>query len=358
MSIPALALALSLLAPAAPEAGAPLDLRLDAGWNAALGKIERAGEGLLIEGDPENGQAVVLWQGLGIDASRYRYVTVEHGGLAPRQALSLYVRTADGEHAIDIPETARSATVALTEAAGWRGTVSEVGLVLGPQGNIPTLGEPPRFELRRLRMEPAGAGAAWRERATRALRITGWTGLSINVLPGGMLTAAGGAMVFVAVLLAALSRGRRKRVALALLVGGLLVVELATGRQLVEQRRETAQVVAARDAQQRPRDLDWELVEFAARLRPVASALGPQTRFEIVSGDPFVAARLRYHLLPWRVTPAATAPGPDLPGCAIRIGDQQAPVQARALALAQTSFGPLQATVAKEDPECSSASPP
>ena len=306
-------------------------------WAAPVGAVAAQGAALALRGEPGVEQAVVVWPGLSLDAAAFAYATVTHDGLAPRHELSLYFRNADGEHVIELPRTQGRATIAIDAASGWQGTVTEVGLVYGPDGNVPTLLADNTVRIRSLALEPATPAARARAVATRWSRIEPRRGSDNNLLLGGGPVAVCGALLAIALVLAAVLRGRVRRVALGLAALAFVLAELLLWRQWLVLHGDTAAIAQARRAADLPLELDWELVQLAERIRTGLGADAQRAEFQLAFEDPYVSDRLRFHLLPLRAwRDAAVVPRAGI--CAFDLTDREIPAP---LLREETSFGPV-----------------
>lgn len=332
------AVAVFAIAPEGAASARAVEL-LDAAdtWAAPVGAVAAQDGALALRGEPRVEQAVVVWPGLSLDAAAFAYATVTHDGLAPRHALSLYFRNADGEHVVELPRTQGRATITLDAAAGWQGKVTEVGLVYGPDGNVPTLLSDNTLRVRSLELEPATSAARVRAAATRWSRIEPRRGSDNNLLLGGGLVAACGALLALALVLAAVLRGRGRRVMLGVAVLAFVLAELLLWRQWLVLHGDTAAIAQARRAADAPLELDWELVQLAERIRTGLGADAQRAEFQLAFEDPYVSDRLRFHLLPLRAwRDAAVVPREGI--CVFDLTDREIPTP---LLREETSFGPV-----------------
>ncbi|HVF34751.1 MAG TPA: hypothetical protein VND91_05455 [Candidatus Saccharimonadia bacterium] len=329
-------------------AGATDVLDANDAWIGPVGRVVAAEGSLTLRGEPGVEQAVVVWPGLELDAGTIAYATIEHGGLAPRHELSLYFRNADGEHVVEVPRTQRRATLALAAQSGWRGTVTEVGLVYGPDGNVPTLLADNPLPVPELALAPAPAAARARATATGLARIEPRRGPDNNLLLGGGLVAACGAALALALVFAALARGRGRRASLALAAVAFVASEVVLWRQWLVQHADTVEVAAARREAGVPEELDWELVAIAERIRAGLAGDAPRAEFQLAFEDPYVADRLRFHLLPmraWRDASVIAREGT----CVLVLTDREIP---GAWLEEQTAFGQVVLAASNATPEC------
>ena len=342
-----------LFAPASAAEGSTLDAATR--WVAPVGRVESEANVLLMRGEPSIEQSVVVWPELAIDASGISYARVEHEGLAPGHQLSLYFRNGAGEHVVDFPRTPGRATIALDAGNGWSGTVTEVGLVYGPIGNIPTLVPDDTLRVRGVALEPDSAWQRLRAAATRTWRIEPRIGLHINLLPERTFVAIAGAIVFAALVVAALGGPRRRRAALVVAALAFVSVEALLWRQWLALRIDDEAIADARRASNAPLDVDWPLAQAAAAIRARYDRQRDRVAFRLAFEDPYVADRLKWHLLPlraWRDADPAIAGSP----CIVEIGDRPAaPPDWRS----ETAFGPVAVRVLPEaPPECAWTSSP
>lgn len=316
---------------------------------APVGTVEVRDDALALRGEPGVEQAVVVWPGLALDAASITHATVVHEGLAPGHQLSLYFRNADGEHFVDLPRTLGSATVALDAQQGWTGTIAEVGLVYGPAGNVPTLLPDDTLVVRAVVLEAAGTLGAARAALTRLATIEPRIGSSINMLPRGGAFVVAGAVLAAALLVASLLRGRARRLALVAGAVAFVAAEAVMWRQWLVLHDDAARIAAARRAASLPLDLDVELVRIAERVRASLAAAPQPVALRLAFEDPYVANRMRWHLLPLRaaVHPLAAAPAR---GCLLDLGDRPA---GSPLLSEETAFGAVVLSVpADAPPEC------
>ncbi|HET9484318.1 MAG TPA: hypothetical protein VFO79_10210, partial [Xanthomonadales bacterium] len=283
-----------------------------------------------------------------LDAAAIGHATVAHDGFAPNHQLSFFFRGSDGERVVDFPRTSRRATIALTSADGWHGTIFEVGLVYGPAGNVPTLLEDNTLRVHALELEAPSAGTRARAALTRLAQIAPRVGSDINVLPGALVAIAGAALLL-GLVGAAATRARTRHAMLALALFAFALAELAIWRQWLVSHQDASAIAAARRASNRPIEFDWELVGIASRIR---EALGPESSrvaFLLAFEDPYVADRLKFHLLPLRAWRGqGIAPDPDR--CLFVLTDRDTPAP---LLREDTAFGPVAlATLADAPPEC------
>ena len=314
-----------------------------------VGAAEARDGALALRGEPGVEQAVVVWPGLSLDAASITHATVVHDGLAPNHQLSLYFRNGDGEHFLELPRTLGTATVALDGARGWRGTIGEVGLVYGPAGNVPTLLPDDTLVVRSIALEGPADGGATRAALTRIATIEPRIGSSINMLPRGGPFVYAGAAVALALVLAVFLRGRARVVVLAAGTLAFLAAEALQWRQWLVVHDDAARIAQARRAASLPLDLDVELVRIADRLRAsLASAPAPVV-LRLAFEDPYVANRMRFHLMPLRAAaqPLAAAARRD---CVLDLGDRAAGTP---LLAEETAFGAVVLSVpADAAPEC------
>lgn len=332
----------------AAAAGATDVLDANDAWIAPVGRVVAAKDSLALRGEPGVEQAVVVWPGLALDAGTIAYATIEHGGLAPRHELSLYFRNSRGEHVIEVPRTQRRATIALDARSGWQGTVTEVGLVYGPDGNVPTLVADNTLHVHALALEPASTAARARAAATRLARIEPRRGPDNNLLQGGGLVAVCGASLALALVLAAVARGGARRVSLGLAAAAFVLAEVALWRQWLVQHADTVEIAAARRAAGAPLELDWELVAIAQRIRDGLAGDAPRAEFQLAFEDPYVADRLRFHLLPMRAWRDASVIARERT-CVLQLTDREIP---GAYLHEQTAFGPVVLAASNATPEC------
>jgi hypothetical protein len=339
-----------LLALAATAGGAgATELTAAQAHVAPVGRVEARDGALALRGEPGVEQAVVIWPGLALDATQVTHATIEHEGLAPSHQLSLFFRNDDGEHFVELPRTLGSATVALDATQGWTGTVVEVGLVYGPAGNVPTLLPDDTLVVRSIAFEGPGGGVRTRAALTRFAAIEPRIGSNINVLPRGGAFVAGGAVLALSLLVASLVRGRARRLALATGVLAFLVAEAAMWRQWLVLHDDASRIAQARRAASLPLDLDVELVQIGERLRTALAAAPQPVAVRLSFEDPFVAQRLRFHLLPLR---AATLPlaAAERRACLLDLGDR---ATGTPLLSEETAFGALVLSVPADAPkEC------
>ena len=334
--------------PAVAPSAAPDRLTSARSWLAPVGEVVAEGETLALRGAPGVEQAVVVWPGLGLDAATVGHATIRHRGFAPQHELSLYFRNAEGEHVVEVPRTQRRATIALGPAQGWRGTIVELGLVYGPAGNIPTLVGDNTLRVEAVELRPASASGRVAAAISQLAAIAPRIGSNINILRG-RLAMLPGAVLLLALVAAAMLGGRARRAALAVALFAFVLAELALWRQWLVLHGDTGRIADARRAAGRPLDLDWQLVELAARVRAAIPGDAQRVGFLLSFDDPYVADRLKYHLLPlraWRGVPAPTAPGL----CLLELGDREV---AAPLLREETAFGlVVLATPADARPEC------
>jgi hypothetical protein len=340
-----LALAGGFVSPASAAEGATFDASTR--WVAPVGRVESEAEVLLLRGEPSIEQSVVVWPGLAIDASTVGYARVEHEGLAPGHQLSLYFRNAAGEHVVDFPRTKRRATIALTEAGGWSGTVTDLGLVYGPVGNVPTLIADDTLRVQALAFEPASAWQRVRAFATRAFRIEPRIGSQINVLPDRAPVWIGGGVLLAALAVAAFGGSRRRRLAVVVAALAFVSVEAVLWRQWLTLRDADDAIADARRAAGAPIEIDWPIVQAAAAISARYAAHGDRVAFHLAFEDPYVADRLKWHLLPlraWRDADPASLGAP----CVVALGDRPS---TRPDWQAETAFGPIALSIPAEAPE-------
>ena len=348
-----LALAGGFAPPAAAADAATFDASTQ--WVAPVGRVESEAEVLLLRGEPSIEQSVVVWPGLALDATTVRYARVEHEGLAPGHQLSLYFRNATGEHVVDFPRTKRRATIALSEAEGWSGTVTDLGLVYGPVGNVPTLIPDDTLRVRALALEPASAWQRVRAFATRAFRIEPRIGSQINLLPDRAPVWIGGGVLLAALAVAAFGGAPRRRLAFVVAALAFMAVEAVLWRQWLTLRAADDTIADARRAANAPLDVDWPIVQAAAAIRARYARHGDRVAFTLAFEDPYVADRLKWHLLPlraWRDADPAALGAP----CTVALGDRP---KTRPDWQAETAFGPIAlSTPADAPPECAWTSSP
>ena len=340
-----LALAGAFASPASAADGASFDASTR--WVAPVGRVESEAEVLLLRGEPAIEQSVVVWPGLALEASTLAYARVEHDGLAPGHQLSLYFRNAAGEHVVDFPRTKRRATIALEEAAGWSGVVSDLGLVYGPVGNVPTLIADDTLRVRALALEPPSAWQRMRAFATRAFRIEPRIGSQINLLPDRAPVWIGGGVLIAALAVAAFGGPRRRRVAFVVAALAFVALEAVLWRQWLALRTADDAIADARRATGAPLEVDWPIVNAAAAIRARYAAHGDRVAFTLAFDDPYVADRLKWHLLPlraWRDAEAAVLGAP----CVVALGDRPS---TRPDWQAETAFGPIALSIPADAPE-------
>lgn len=314
-----------------------------------VGTAEVRDGALALRGEPGVEQAVVVWPGLALEAASIAHATVVHEGLAPNHQLSLYFRNAAGEHFVDVPRTLGPATVALDARQGWTGTIAELGLVYGPAGNVPTLLPDDTLVVRSVALEAAGAVGATRAALTQLAAIEPRIGSSINMLPRGGAFVAAGAVLAVALLLASLLRGHARRVVLVAGALAFVAAEAVMWRQWLVLHDDAARIAAARRAAALPLDLDVELVRIADRLRALLAAAPQPVALRLAFEDPYVANRMRWHLLPLRAAAQPLAAAARR-GCVLDLGDRPAGTP---LLAEETAFGAVVLSVpADASPEC------
>ena len=105
----------------------------------------------------------------------------------------------------------------------------------------------------------------------------------------------------------------------------------------------------SRRAANRSIELDWELVGIAARIREAFDGDAARVAFLLAFEDPYVADRLKFHLLPLRAwRGVGIAPSAGL--CLLVLTDREMPAP---LLREDTAFGPVAlASPADAPPEC------
>ncbi len=342
------ALRIVILAGCAPVHAQTLELTSADEHIAPVGTVAIEGDALVLRGEPGVEQAVVLWPGLELEAEGLAYAHVDHDGLAPSHALSLYFRASDGTHIVDVPQTSGGATVALAAAQGWRGRITEIGLVYGPQGNIPTLVES-SIRVHGVTLAPPSFGARFAAAWSSLWRIAPWLGSRNHVLARNTLVASAGVIVALALLAAAIAPRRGRRFAFTVALAAFVLVEFAVWRQWLVLRDETSAIASARAAAGVPPELDWQLVRFAEGVRRHYEGREHELAFALGFDDSYVSDRLRFHLLPLRAR-RDIAYVPPAGVCLLKLGDEEVETP---LLRRETAFGAVVLSLpADAGPEC------
>lgn len=331
-------------------------LPIDGGWVAPVGSAKLEDGAIALRGEPGVEQAVLLFAPVDIDADAAPYVTIEHDGLAPLHQLSLYFRAADGEHTIDLPSTRGAVTARLSAENGWRGRITELALVYGPAGNVPTGLADDTLRIRGIEFAPDSPGASLAAFRSREFQTFDFRGRSNNVQPATALSVWFGMAAAIALAIAVFggARGRKLgRIAFATVFALWLAVAF---RQWFVLRESSEAVSDARRASNRALELDADLADVAKRVKSALAGREDEVSFVITHADEYVAERMRFHLLPFRARyrqPEAWLVGEH---CVFAVdGDPESPSPHRA----DTPFGPVVFNVASRNPDaCRSYSLP
>jgi len=196
----------------------------------------------------------------------------------------------------------------LTDAAGWRGAITGIGLQVSGQLQTP-------LTVHALALQPAVPGLAGllAQVGREWLEFNGWRGSSINVTPGGRRDSlwpplfAVAAWVGLALLIAILLTRARWRVAIVLFLFGWLLLDLRWQGELWYNLNKAHARYAGLSADEKRRAADdGELYNLIARIKQALPA--EPVRLLLLTGgtdpaDRYVSLRARYHLLPHNVLP-------------------------------------------------------
>ncbi len=258
------------------------------------------------------GQAVVH-RPVHLEAADYAYATIALEGLAPDQQARFAWKAREGD--VTTPVTARlpwtgSGAVTIALPPSWRGTISELGLLVpGEPGTALrvkslTLREPSLANWLSARRDDWLHFGPWQLVDINFLRAQG-LGTAPRLVPAVLAACA-----VAAVLALVAGRGtRRRRIPVALvlalvLAAGWLLLDAAWQRKLLLQLAVTRDSFGGVPAAARPeRDIDAHLFALSQRLAPQLP-LDPSRRVFLLhaaKGHQYDRLKLQYHLLPRNV---------------------------------------------------------
>ncbi|MEQ8262171.1 hypothetical protein [Pseudohaliea sp.] len=254
-----------------------------------------------------DGQAVVH-RPVHLEAADYAYATIALEGLAPsRQARFAWKAREEG---VTTPVKARlpwtgGGTVTIALPPSWRGTISEIGLLVAGQPGQAlrvkslTLREPSVTNWLRARRDDWFHFGPWQLVDINFLRAHG-LGTAPRLVPA-ILAACALAAVFA--LIAGHGAGRQRApLALALVIAtGWLLLDAAWQRKLLLQLAVTRDTFGGVPVAERPeRDIDAHLFALSQRLAPQLP-VDPARRVFLLhpaKGHQYDRLKLQYHLLP------------------------------------------------------------
>lgn len=162
------------------ESIAPTDFELIGSRHAGV-----TGTVLWLEGSDEAERSVLLARNLSLEAADWRYLRTALPSFPATLKLSMIWRSSEHPtrlQRVSLPRPGRLASgIRLAEIDGWRGTISEIGLLLEPA----TLLQPGttlqrRFAIETLRIESDSVGGAISALITDWTAYRPWVGRSIN----------------------------------------------------------------------------------------------------------------------------------------------------------------------------------
>lgn len=187
-------------------------------------RAETEGAVLWVEGSDDAERSVLLARNLNLEAADWQYLRVALPRFPATLSLSLIWRSSEHPTRLQragLPRPGRFAsTVRLAEIDGWRGTISELGLLLEPAAMISTGSTlDRRFAIESMRIESDSFGAAINALATDWTAYRPWGGRSINTGGFELETSRSYSLVWF--------------VALLVLVFGLLLAALGSRRSQI-----------------------------------------------------------------------------------------------------------------------------